>query len=448
MEFRRDPTGFSLGLARDYGDAAHFRQGRQHFVQLNNPEPIRDVLVTNHRQFRKSNALELAEMVIGNGLVRSEGDFHRRQRRLIQPAFQQDRMARYAPAVVQAAQAASQRWQAGQAVDMLNEMLRVTVSVVAKALFSADVEANFEQISRDLTVVFEYFHHLIVPFARLVSKLPTPTRRRFLAARQRLDELIYGMVRSRRASGENRGDLLGMLLAAQDHEGDGLGMSDQQVRDEAMTMFVAGHETTAAALTWTFFLLAEHPSAESQLHAELDDVLAGRLPTFADVERLTYTRMVIAESMRLYPPVWAITRCALADYPFGEWLVPAGTNFGMSQYVMHRDPRYYPDPDRFEPLRWTEAETAKRPKYSYFPFGGGPRLCIGERLAWMEATLILATLCQAWQVRTVPGHRVRLQPLIALRPRGGLPMRLERRFERRKFMESNESRTDIVDQPA
>lgn len=425
IEFRRDPTGFSLALAREYGDAAHFMLGRQHAVQINNPDWIRDVLVTRHREFRKAHALDFAEMVIGNGLVRSEGNFHRRQRRLIQPAFQQERLAAYAPAIVEAALAASQRWQPGGTIDMFQEMLRVTVSIAAKALFSADLEADFEQVGRDLTVVFEYFHKLIVPFARLASKLPTPSRRRFLAARGRLDELIYGLVRSRRASGEKCGDLLGMLLSAQDVEGDGLGMSDQQVRDEAMTMFVAGHETTATALAWTWYLLSEHPEVESELHAELDAVLAGRLPTFADVERLSYTRMVIAESMRLYPPVWAITRRTLSDYAFGDWRVPAGTTIGMSQYVMHRDPRYYPDPERFDPLRWTEEETAKRPKYSYFPFGGGPRLCIGERLAWMETVLILATLGQAWQARTPFGYLPRIQPLIALRPRGGLPMELK-----------------------
>jgi cytochrome P450 len=429
LEFRRDPTGFSQRLARDYGDAAHFTLGRQHFVQLNSPEFIHDVLVTHHRQFRKAQALEFAEAVIGNGLVRSEGDFHRRQRRLIQPAFQQERMASYAPAVVQSGVAARQRWQDGQTVDMLQEMLRVTVSVAAKALFSADVEADFAQISSDLTVIFEYFHHLISPFARLASKLPTPHRRRFLAARHRLDDLIYGMVRSRRAGGAQPGDLLGMLLAAQDIEGDGRGMNDRQVRDEAMTMFVAGHETTAAALTWTFFLLSEHPAIESRLHGELDKLLAGRLPTFADLERLSYTRMVVAESMRLYPPVWAITRHALVDYRVGEWLLPAGTTIGMSQYVMHRDPRFYPDPERFDPLRWTEEEVAMRPKYSYFPFGGGTRLCIGERLAWMEAALLLATICQKWRAKLVPGHQVRLQPLIALRPRGGMPVRLQRRSD-------------------
>ena len=430
VEFRRDPTGFSLRLAQEYGDAAHFKLGSKHFVQINHPDLIHDVLVTRHRQFCKTQALELAEMVIGNGLVRSEGDFHRRQRRLIQPAFQQERMASYSPAVIQAAAAAGERWRPGQTVDMLQEMLRVTVSVAAQALFSADVEADFEQTSRDLTTVFEYFHHLIVPFARLISKAPTPARRRFLAARQRLDDLIYGMVRTRRASGERRGDLLGMLLAAHDDEGDGLGMSDRQVRDEAMTMFVAGHETTAAALTWTFFLLAEHPAVESQLHGELDEVLAGRLPSFADVERLTFTRMVFAEAMRLYPPVWAITRRALTDYSFGEWCVPAGTNFGMSQFVMHRDPRYYPDPNRFDPMRWTEEATAKRPKYSYFPFGGGPRLCIGERFAWTEAALVMATLCQTWRARIAPGYQPRLQPLIALRPRGGMTMTLQRRSRR------------------
>jgi cytochrome P450 len=426
-EFRRDPTGFSLALAREYGDAAHFMFGRRHAVQINHPEWIRDVLVTHHRQFSKTHALDSAEMVLGNGLVRSEGDFHRRQRRLIQPAFQQERMAAYAPAIVQAATEAGERWQPGQTVDMFKEMLRVTVTVAAKTLFSSSVEANFEQIDRDLTIAFEYFYELMTPFARLAARLPTPSRRRFLAARHRLDELIYGILRSRRASGKKCGDLLGMLLSAQDVEGDGLGMSDQQVRDEAMTMFVASHETTATAMTWIWYSLAQHPEVASQVRDELETVLGGRPPEYADIERLQYTRMAIAESMRLYPPVWAITRRALGDYAFGDWLVPAGTTIGMSQFVMHRDPRFYPDPERFDPLRWREEETAKRPKYSYFPFGGGPRLCIGEKFAWMEASLILATLFQTWEPRLAPGYQLSLQPLIALRPRGGLPMQLSRR---------------------
>ncbi|HWB13941.1 MAG TPA: cytochrome P450 [Pirellulales bacterium] len=427
FEFRHDPTGFSLRMARDYGDAVHFLVGRQHVVQLNDPELIRDVLVTRHRAFSKGRGLDSAEIIFGNGLVRSEGDTHLRQRRLMQPAFQRERVAAYAPAVMEEAVAACRRWQEGESVDMFAQMMRITASIAVKALFSSDLEANFEQLGRDLKIAAEYLDQLTVPLARLLSRLPTPGRCRFMAARHRLDTIIYAMLRERRASGKSRSDLLGMLMAAQDDEGDGRGMSDLEVRDEAMVIFLAGHETTATALTWTWYLLAEHPSIEKELHEELDTVLDGRFPRLADLERLRYTRMVIAESMRLYPPVWLISRRALSDYAFSKWHVPAGTTIGMSQYVMHRDPRYYPDPETFDPLRWTDEELAKRPKYSYFPFGGGPRVCIGESFAWMEATLILATLCQIWRARTSPGHNVQLQPLIALRPRGGMPMQLERR---------------------
>jgi cytochrome P450 len=347
-----------------------------------------------------------------------------------------------------AAVAVSQRWEDGQTVDMFGEMMRLAASVAAKALFGSDLGADLEQIGRDLTIVVEYLDELTAPLARLVSKLPTRSGRRFLAARQRLDAVIYGMVRSRRASGKSCGDLIGMLLAAQDNEGDGLGMNDRQVRDEAMTIFLAGHETTATAITWIWYLLAKHPSVESKLRAELAAVLGGRLPAFDDVEHLNYTRMVIAESMRLYPPVWAITRRALADYAFGEWHVPAGTTIGMSQYVMHRNPRYYPDPEKFDPLRWREDEVAKRPKYSYFPFGGGNRVCIGESFAWMEVTLMLATLCQTWQARLDPGYQVHFQPLIALRPRGGMPMRLEHVRDRSGEFSYQTEAVHTVDQPA
>ena len=424
ISYLRDRTGFSLRMARRYGDAAHFTLGTQHVVQLNRPEFIHDVLVKQHDQFHKGPGLDSAEIIFGNGLVRNEGKSHRDQRKLLQPAFQQERLAQHCPFVVAAALAVSERWQSGQTVDMFKEMLDVTVTVAARMLFGDGVNATFEQVAGDLTAVFEYLDVLVGPLARPMSKLPTRRRSRFLGARQRLDDLIYSVLRARRDSGENGTDLLGMLLAARDLEGHAPGMSDRQLRDEAMTMFLAGHETTATALAWTWYLLAQHPSVESTLHAELDEVLDGRLPTFADVARLNYTKMVIAESMRLYPPIWLISRRALNDYAFGEWLVPAGTTIGMSQYVMHRDPRFYPEPERFDPLRWTEEEAAKRPKYSYFPFGGGPRLCIGERLAWTEAMLIIASLCQSWRGRLRPGVHARLQPFISLRPRGGLSMQL------------------------
>ena len=271
------------------------------------------------------------------------------------------------------------------------------------------------------------FPRTVLPFSEILDKLPLPSTRRFEKARERLDGIIYGLIEERRANGEDRGDLLSMLLMSQDEEGDGKGMTDLQVRDEAMTLFLAGHETTANALTWTWYLLSQHPEAEKGLHEELDAVLGNRLPTVEDLDRLSYTRMVLAESMRLYPPVWAVARRAINDYEVDGFVAPAGSFVFMSQYVTHRDERFHPDPLRFDPERWTPERQASRLQFSYFPFGGGPRRCIGESFAWMEGILVLATLARKWKARLVPGHRVELKPLITLRPKHGMRMTLERR---------------------
>ncbi|MDQ3012143.1 MAG: cytochrome P450, partial [Acidobacteriota bacterium] len=245
--------------------------------------------------------------------------------------------------------------------------------------------------------------------------------------RERLDLTIYRMIAERRASGEDRGDLLSMLMQARDVEGDGSGMTDAQLRDEAMTIFLAGHETTATALTWTWYLLSQHPDIEAKFHAEVDQVLNGNLPTVEDYPRLRYTEMIFAESMRLYPPAWVIGRRALGDYRLGDYQIPARAIILMSQYVMHHNQKYFPDPERFDPERWTPEAREARPKFSYFPFGGGPRLCIGESFAWMEGVLVLATLAQQWRLRLVPGHSVEIQPLVTLRPKHGMRMVIEQR---------------------
>lgn len=429
VAFSRDPTGFLLALARDYGDVAHFRLGKKHAVQINHPDLIHDVLITHHRRFCKTRGLDRAGLVIGDGLLRSEGEFHRRQRRLIQPAFQQARIAAYAPVVTSHAARTAERWRAGETVDIFAEMLHLTLTIAGETLFNADLDAGIGRIGKDLTIVFEYFNRLMLPFAGLLARLPLGSRRSFESARRRLDDMVYGMIRDRRASGDS-GDILSTLLFARDDEGDHGGMTDRQLRDEAMTIFLAGHETTATAVSWVWYVLAQHPNVEGTLHDELGSVLGGRLPTFSDLDRLTYTRMVISEAMRLYPPVWTLTRRATEDYVVGDYLVPSGTTIGMSQYVMHRDPRYYVDPERFDPLRWEPAQVAARPKHCYFPFGSGPRLCIGEKFGWLESSLIIATLAQFWRPRALPGYQARFQPLIALRPRGGIPMRLERTSER------------------
>lgn len=267
---------------------------------------------------------------------------------------------------------------------------------------------------------------LLLPGAGALRWLPTSTGRRFQKARKRLDQTIYGLIERRRKNGEDLGDLLSMLLLATDEDGAG-GMSDRQVRDEAMTLFLAGHETTANALTWTLYLLSQNPDCERRLHREIDAALGGRPPEFDDLPRLPYTGMVLAESMRLYPPAWGVGRLALEDYRIGEWRVPAGSVLLMSGWVTHRDPRWWPEPERFDPGRWTAEAKDARPKFSYFPFGGGSRLCVGERFAWMEGGLVLASIAQRWRPRLVPGHPVEPEPLITLRPRHGMRMTLDPR---------------------
>ena len=429
VEIARNPLALFVAIARDYGDIAHYRVGPQNLFFFNHPDLVRDVLVTHGRNFHKSRGLERARRLLGNGLLTSEDEIHLRQRRLAQPAFHRQRVAAYAETMASYAENTRARWRDGETLDMHHEMMRLTLDIVAKTLFDADVDSEAAEIGQALTTAFESFNFAMLPFTEYLEKLPLPAVRRFNAARNRLDDTVYRMIEQRRASGEDKGDLLSMLLLAQDTEGDGTGMSDTQLRDEALTIFLAGHETTANALTWTWYLLSQNPEAEARLHAEIDSALRGRLPTYDDVALLPYARMVLAESMRLYPPAWAIGRRAIESYEARDFTVPPNSVVLMSQYVMHRDPRFFPDPERFDPERWTPEAQASRPKFAYFPFGGGNRVCIGEQFAWMEGVLLIATIAQRWKMRLVPGHRVELKPLITLRPKYGMRMTVHRRTD-------------------
>jgi len=385
------------------------------------------VLVTNSQNYMKGLALQRAKRLLGEGLLTSEGEFHRRQRRLAQPAFHRARLASYGESMIEYATLTGARWQDGATLDIAEEMMRLTLAIVGKTLFDADVESDAPEVGDAMSVVMDLFNTITIPFFELLQKLPLPQLRRFDIAKAKLDAIIFRMIEERRRSGGDRGDLLSMLLLAQDEEGDGGQMTDTQLRDELMTIFLAGHETTANALTWTWYLLSQNPAVEAALHAELDRVLGGRLPTVDDAGRLPYTEMVLTESMRLYPPAWALGRMTLSDVEIGGYRVPKRSLVLMSQYVMHRDPRYYADPLRFDPLRWTAAERESRPQFSYFPFGGGPRRCIGEGFAWMELILLLATLAQQWQMRLLPNQVVALRPVITLRPKHGMQMTVLRR---------------------
>ena len=424
MAVIRRPLEFLPALAQRYGDAAGFRIGPQPIVLASHPDAIRDVLITNARQFHKGRGLERAKVLLGEGLLTSEGDFHLRQRRLAQPAFHRARVTGYGDVMASYADRRAQTWRDGSTRDISAEMAAYTLAVVGKTLFDADIEHDAPEIGSALSSAIAFFNVTVLPFGEYLMKLPLPAARRFRRGREVLDAMIYRIIAERRAASHDRGDLLSMLLLAQDTEGDGGGMSDLQLRDELLTIFLAGHETTANALTWAFYLLAKHPSVEARLHDELNGL--GDSPLGAkDVERLPFTRAVIAETLRLYPPAWIVGRRAMSEYQLGQFTLPARTIVLMSQWVVHRDPRWWADPSAFTPDRWLPGGSAlnpERPKFSYFPFGAGTRVCIGEQFAWMEATLALAVFARSWRMRLAPDQRVVPQPIVTLRAKGGMRM--------------------------
>jgi len=423
----RDPIAFFSNLAGTYGDISHVHMAGEHLFLLNHPTLIRDVLVTNQRNFLKGRGLERARRILGQGLLTSEGAQHLRQRRLMQPAFHRDRISSYASVMTAYADRVQRRWHDGATIDAAQEMNRLTLLIVGKTLFDADVESHAKNVGTALTAVMGSFWMTMLPFFDLMEHLPLPAFRRSKKARAELDAIIYGMIDERRNNPRDRGDLLSMLLLAQDEEADGAGMTDQQVRDEAMTIFLAGHETTANALAWTWYLLSASPDVEARLHEEVDRVLQGRLPAMADVAALGYVEKVVTESMRLYPPAWIIGRRAIDDYPVRDYLVPARGIVVVSPYLMQRDARFFAEPERFRPERWTPEFKATLPPFAYFPFGGGARRCIGESFASMELSLVMSTLAQRWRMRLVPGQTVVPQPVVTLRIKHGLKMQLQSR---------------------
>lgn len=425
--FRKDATGFLERLSK-LGDVTSFRLGPQQAYFLNDPELIRDLLVVNAHKFKKGRALQRAKTLLGEGLLTSEGEFHLRQRRMIQPAFHRAQIADYSRSMVELAEETSDNWRDRETLDIDREMMHLTLRIVGKTLFSANVEDDADAVGKAMTSMTTLFNFLLLPFSEWLQKLPLPHSKRFKSARGTLDSVIYAIINDRRRSGENKGDLLSMLLNAQD-EDDGSVMTDEQVRDEALTLFLAGHETTANLLTFTWYVLSQNPDAEAKLHEEIDRVLNGRSPTFEDISKLTYCEHVIAESMRLYPPAWAIGRLATEDHEFGGFPVAKGSLILISPYITHRDKRFWSEPEVFRPERW-EMQSVKvaGQRYIYFPFGGGIRRCIGEGFAWTEGILLLATLAGKWKLELDPGQKIALQPMITLRPKYGMRMKIRSRI--------------------
>jgi cytochrome P450 len=424
-EYAKDPLGFLSRCAQEYGDIVHLRFMGQTFYLLSHPDLIEYVLVENNRYFTKTRILRRNGRLLGDGLLTSQGEFWRRQRRLAQPAFHRKRIAAYGEVMASFAERSLEGWRDGQTIDVHEEMMRLTLEIVAKSLFDADVGAEAKDVGMAMTVALEDFssqRRLI----RIPKSIPTPHNLRFERAARRLDTIVHTIIEERRKSGEeDRGDLLSMLMLAEDESGKR--MTDKQLRDEVMTLFLAGHETTANTLAWTFWLLSLNVAAEARLAEELERVLGGRPPTLGDLRRLPYVESVIKESMRLYPPAWVMGRESVGECEVGGYRMRAGSTALMSQWVIHRDPRYHHKPKRFDPDRWAAGHEKGMPRFAYFPFGGGPRQCIGAGFAMTEACLVLAAVAQRFRMELAPGQRVEPYASITLRPKGGIRMTLAKR---------------------
>lgn len=427
-DFNRDSLGFVTRLARDYGDVVRTRFLYITAYFISHPRDIERVLTTDNKNFIKARSLRTPffQRIVGHGLLTSEGDFWLRQRRLAQPAFHRERINGYGEIMSAYTERLIDEWRDDETRDIHADMMRLTMEIVARTLFSADVGRDAEDVGRALAEIAEPFASQATVKWILDNRLPTATHRRFFRTVRKLDDVIFKVIRERRAEGHDTGDLLSMLLRAQDE--DGSRMSDRQLRDELMTLFLAGQETTALALSWTWHLLMKHPEAEARLHAELDEVLSGgRLPTMADLPRLSYAEMVIKESMRLYPPAWGVGREAVRDCEVGGYRIKKGEQVFMMSWVVHRDARFYDAPEEFRPERWDGEEARGLPKFAYFPFGGGPRVCIGNAFAMMEAVLCLATIARRFRFLPAPNHHVTLMPAMSLRPRDGILAIIKRR---------------------
>jgi cytochrome P450 len=423
-----DVLGFLGRVAAEFGDIVYFTVGPIRVVLLNHPDYIRQVLQAGHRNFVKGRPLALSKHLLGEGLLTSEGEVHARQSRVVQPAFHPERVRAYGTVMADCAARLSGRWRHGATVDLLREMTDLTMAVAGKTMFNWDVESGVAgAIGHAHEEALSLFSRVSIPFAEWLLRLPLPSTRRFYRAKAELDATIHRLIAERKCDGRDHGDLLSMLLLAEEREDGGSAMTDAQVRDQALTLFLTALDTTSLALTWTWYAIAQHPAVEADLHAELDRVLGERLPTVDDLEWLTYTRMVFLEALRLYPPTYAIARESREAFPAGPYMVPAGTLVLISPWVMHRDPRYFPDPERFDPQRWNGGGGSRPPRFAYFPFGGGPRGCIGQGYAIQEGTLVIATLGRHWRMRVASDQRVAFRPLINLRPKHGMRMILERR---------------------
>ncbi len=425
-----EPIPLFEHLHQVFGRIAHYRFMGSTIVFVNDPAWIEEILVNQSASFVRERTLKRMKILLGEGLITSDDPIHLRQRRIAAPAFHRQRIAGYAGQIVDSAKAAADRWNAGEEIDIADEMMQLSLHIVARTLFDSEVTADVLSVRDEVNTIMGLYNFLVA-FPRLERVLhwPIPGVMQFRRSRARLDALVASIIASRRSLSrqqlEQRGDLLSTLMAARDEEATGAGMSDTQLRDEVLTIFLAGYETVANALTWTWYLLSQNPEAAGRMYAEVDQVLGGGVATMQSYPQLKYTEMVFAESMRLYPPAWAMGRQSTRPVELGPYRFPPDTHFFISQYIMHRSPEFWDDPLAFRPERHTPEAKAARPRFVYFPFGGGNRQCIGESFAWMEGVLSLATIAQRWRLHFVPKHPVVAQARITLRPEFPMTMRVE-----------------------
>lgn len=426
-DFQRDPLGFFSALTRQYGDIVHYRFVFWPVYQISHPDDVKRVFHDNYRNYDKDTFFyKPLRPFLGQGLITNDGDSWLKQRRLMQPAFHRQRLASFGQLMSDATLAMLDRWQMRaqreQPLDIADEMMRLTLRIVGQALFNIDLSNETDALGQSFTRLSKLMRESMLSVPIPLS-IPTRRNRSIKTTIHTLDAIMYGIISERRKLNTDTGDLLSMLLEARDKETGDM-MNDQQLRDEMITLLFAGHETTANALAWTWYLLSQHPEVERRLHVELDEVLAGQRPSVEHLPHLPYSRMVLDEALRLYPPLYATNRKAIADDELRGYHIPANSMIMVCPYLTHRHPAFWEQPERFDPERFTPQRSAGRPEYAYFPFFRGPRMCIGNNFALMEAQLVLATIAQHYQLRLVPGHLVEPEPLLTLRPRGGLPMTL------------------------